>query len=1263
MPLRIELESVDGRFTKEISVKTCPRKVTGGYRVVNWRECKSKWPHLLQCDFAKPANDGLVDLILIGIDNADLHYSHVDLRGQDGGPIARLGPLGWTCIGSPDKNDIPRTRSHAIRALFTREPVSYDRRRDSCCDIDQSLKRFWEIENSGTESVDKLVLTEEEKLALIKVQESLKYENGRYCVGVPWKEDKLELPDTKPMALSRLQSTEKNLKKNDRVAKEYQATIEAYVEKGYLRKVPLDEQTPVSAWYLPHFPVVRMDKTTTKVRIVFDCSAKCKGTSLNDMILAGPKLQQDLFNVLVRFRRNPVGIVCDIKEMYLQIEIKEEDRPYFRLLWRDLDCERQPDVYEFSRVVFGKNAAPMESQFVTQENARRNQDRYPLAAETVLKSTYMDDSIDSVEDDEKGVELYHQLSALWRVANMQARKWISNSPKVIEAIPEEDRATEIVINGGQNPITKTLGVSWNSTEDVFTLVASPGSSDIQAITKRNVLRKVASIFDPLGFVGPFIIVAKILIQELWSRGYDWDDEIQDDVADKIEAWFEQLQNLDKVKIPRCLRKVERVKSKHIVTFVDASQQAYGAVVYLRCEYENESVTSRLIAAKSKVAPLTPMTVPRLELMGAILGLRLTQSLLTVLEVPMRSVTFYSDSTDVLWWIRGRGKDFRPFVANRIGEIQMFTEPSQWQHVSTEENPADLCTRGATPSELAECHLWWNGPDWLTKDFSEWSKMEIQNRLREMPEMKTSKKKERASVRATLLTCYPQEQVPKEQTVTLEEWKLDPKHFSSWTHLVRIHARVRRVVYNMRSKDNRRVGRELLPEEIEEAEEEIVRLAQRQAFRDEYLALSSRKPIPSKSQLTKLCPKLDEEGCIRSDGRLRFAEFLPYDTRYPLILPRGHCITKLIVRHYHKLSSHSAGTNFILSQVSQKYWIIAAREEIREWERECNMCKRRKNKVASQIMAPLPKTRLGFSLRPFSKTAVDYAGPFITVQGRGLRRQKRWICLFTCLTTRAVHLEVSWGLDTDSFLNAFARFTSRRGIPEEVCSDRGTNFVGAANELRDLVKRLDQDKIGRSTVSKSVKWNFNPPGAPHFGGAHEIMVKAAKKAIYAVLSSSEVTDEELITVCTGAESLLNSRPLTYQSADPKDDVPLTPNHFLHGQMGGQFAPENVDTTEFNPRKRWRKVQELISHVWTRWMKEYLPMLNTRPKWTEVVADMKEGDVVLALDSNLPRGHWPSGRIVETYPGKDGRTRVAKVQCGTRTVVRPVHKLVPLHVEKV
>ena len=211
------------------------------------------------------------------------------------------------------------------------------------------------------------------------------------------------------------------------------------------------------------------------------------------------------------------------------------------------------------------------------------------------------------------------------------------------------------------------------------------------------------------------------------------------------------------------------------------------------------------------------------------------------------------------------------------------------------------------------------------------------------------------------------------------------------------------------------------------------------------------------------------------------------------------------------------------------------------------------------------------------------------------------------------------------------------------SDCGTNFVGAVSELKELVSKLDQNKIQQDTPYRGVKWNFNPPGAPHFGGIHEAMIKSAKKAIYGVLGTGDVTDKELITAVAGVESLLNSRPLTYQSADPRDVVPLTPNHFLHGQLGGQFAPETVDTTGFSPRKRWRKVQEIISQVWKRWLQEYLPLLNRRPKWTEVVKDLKKDDIVLVLEPNLPRRQRPLGRITETYPGRDGHTRVAKIQC--------------------
>ena len=426
----------------------------------------------------------------------------------------------------------------------------------------------------------------------------------------------------------------------------------------------------------------------------------------------------------------------------------------FRILWRDGDRDREPEVLEFNRVVFGKNAAPMECQFVAQENARRNQSTYPMAAETVLKSTYMDDSIDSVESEEEGIELYRQLDALWNLAGMQARKWISNSPKVVSATPEEDRATQLSLNDSKDPIVKTLGLSWESKEDVLSVSAADGPPDA-LMTKRNVLKKIVAVVDPLGFVSPFVVFAKILLQELWTRGYDWDDVILDEIGDKILRWFQQLGSLASLRIPRCLRQSKKVLTKKIITFVDASIQAYGAVVYLLCEYEDQTTRSRMIASKSNVAPLKPVTVPRLGLMGAILGLRLTQNISRVLEIPMQSVMFFSDSKDVLWWIRGRGRDFRSFVANRVGEVQMATEPCQWQYVPTDQNPADLCTRGATPSELEDCSLWWNGPVWLLEEQANWPKMDIGCRPSQLQETKAVKQVTEDTGNSTFLSCQDQ----------------------------------------------------------------------------------------------------------------------------------------------------------------------------------------------------------------------------------------------------------------------------------------------------------------------------------------------------------------------------------------------------------------------------------------------------------------------------------------------------------------------------
>ena len=296
---------------------------------------------------------------------------------------------------------------------------------------------------------------------------------------------------------------------------------------------------------------------------------------------------------------------------------------------------------------------------------------------------------------------------------------------------------------------------------------------------------------------------------------------------------------------------------------------------------------------------------------------------------------------------------------------------------------------------------------------------------------------------------------------------------------RIQARVNLFIENSRKRSTEKKPSELIADELKKAEIQLHKHMQFVCFQEEWKALSHGQPIPTNSKLLALKSKLDNDGLLRSYGRLRNAKFLSYDVRYPVILPRKSWLTKSIVKDAHERGNHEFGTNQTLLSLSARYWIISAREVIREWERECAECRRRKARATQQIMAPLPLARLQMSLKAFTRTAVDFGGPFTTIQGRGKRREKRYLCLLTCLATRAVHLEIAFGLDTDSFLNAFYRLASRRGLPEEMFSDNGTNFKGADRELKMLLSGLDESKIKTAVANKGVKWHFNPPLAPHF----------------------------------------------------------------------------------------------------------------------------------------------------------------------------------------
>ena len=311
-----------------------------------------------------------------------------------------------------------------------------------------------------------------------KVESTLLFENQMQRVGISWKSDTRELPDNYRMALRRLENTEKRFKKSKDVAQAYNKCTERYVQKGYVTKVQEPERSK-SRCYLPHFLVLRPDKDTTKMRIVFDASAKYEGHSLNDLIYQGPKLQRELFDVLLRFTRQPVALLCDIAEMYLRIGLAHEGKPFHRFLWRRIDQDRQPDSYQFDRVVFGVNSSPFQAQFVLQHHAKKFKDTFPLAAETVLRSTYMDDSMDSVVNEDQGIELHRQLSQLLTQVKMHARKWLSNSPRVLRDITIQDRKAEVDLDADYLSSTETLGVWWLSDKDVFTFRENAPSSEVK----------------------------------------------------------------------------------------------------------------------------------------------------------------------------------------------------------------------------------------------------------------------------------------------------------------------------------------------------------------------------------------------------------------------------------------------------------------------------------------------------------------------------------------------------------------------------------------------------------------------------------------------------------------------------------------------------------------------------------------------------------------------------------------------------------------
>ena len=432
-------------------------------------------------------------------------------------------------------------------------------------------------------------------------------------------------------------------------------------------------------------------------------------------------------------------------------------------------------------------------------------------------------------------------------------------------------------------------------------------------------------------------------------------------------------------------------------------------------------------------------------------------------------------------------------------------------------------------------------------------------------------------------------------------------------------------------------------------------SQDESYRKERERLRKRKPVQKGSSLLRLDPFLDANNVLRVGGRLTEAK-RPFEQKHQIILPKNHEFTRKIIKAFHQRLNHF-GTDFILSHIHQFYWPVNGREAVKKVGRECVTCQLERAKPKPQFMGGIPKERLAMFKPAFTNTSMDFFGPILVASGRG-NPVKRYGVIFTCLTTRAVHLDLATSLSTLDFKEVFRRFQAIYGTPEIIVSDNGRNFVRGEKELQAETKELN-DRIPHNPYLKSVKviWKFQPPGSPHFGGAHESMIKTVKSAFYRTLKRDAdkqkyPTEQGAQTLLFEIASFLNARPLTYVSSDPHDQAPLTPNDLL-GRSNRKFIPPPVD--DALPTDRYKYVQHLANTIWHEWQSRYLPSLVARSKWNTKNRNFEIGDLVLITEPNLPRNQWLLGNIVEVYPGKDNLVRVAQIKTKYGIYKRSVNKL--------
>ncbi|XP_055633418.1 uncharacterized protein LOC129773793 [Toxorhynchites rutilus septentrionalis] len=897
--------------------------------------------------------------ILIGLDHLPLALPLKIREGDGSGPVAAKTRLGW-CVYGQQQQQQSAYSFHICGCTHNEE-------------LHETLKQFFTVEEVGTVGPS---LSTSDQRAQQLLEQTTKRVGDHFETGLLWDNDYIELPDSYPMALSRMKCLERRMERDLTLKEKVHQKIREYVSKDYAH-VATDEELetadPRRVWYFP-IGVVTNPRKPDKIRIIWDAAALVDGTSLNSHLLKGPD------------HLTALPAIASCKRCFISFGWRHEINSRY-------DPTQPPIIYVMDVATFGATCSSASAQFVKNLNAKEHAQQYPQAAQRIVDNHYVDDYLDSFGDEKEAKKIAAEVRTIHLQGGFVLRDWNSNSKAILESLGEpgtnegeninlvDKQHTERVLGMLWMPATDELCFSTHMSEEVRALIES-GTRP----TKREVLRCVMTLFDPLGLLATFQIHGKILIQEMWRTGINWDEQIQVTELNRWREWVQMIQFISTIRIPRCYFEGatnSTYENAQLHAFVDASPAAYCCVVYLRVMNSDGSGVCVLVAAKTKMAPLKP--IPRLELQGCALGARMLKFVQENHTIPITKRYLWTDNTTALSWIRADPHNYRPFVAHRVVEILETTSAEEWRYVPSASNPADEGTKwGKGPYFSTDSH-WFSGPEFLQHPEDAWPISPA------MPSIETEE------IRASVLFHLAYEPV------------IQFERFSKWERLHRTVAYVLRFVKNI-SRERSKISGDLQQEEFQAAEAVIMQQVQWQSFPDEMVILTINKsvargdmqPIPKSSSLYKIVPSLDENGVMRQTGRIGAAKQASYNLRYPVILPKRSEITSLVVDLFHRKYKH-ANSETVVNDIRQQFEIPSLRTLVRRCSRDCWFCKLRQARPHIPPMGPLHASRLEAFSRPFSFSGLDYFGPVLVKQGRA--SVKRWVALFTCLTVRAVHLEV------------------------------------------------------------------------------------------------------------------------------------------------------------------------------------------------------------------------------------------------------------------